>query len=596
MTTFHAMHRIAVYSRIFALLGVVTCTAGTAYAVEDSRNPEVTNSVVDFGRTSVHGKEFMVVSANPHASEAGARILREGGNALDAAFAAQMVLNVVEPQSSGIGGGAFLMYYDAAQEKLFVYDGRETAPAAATPELFLDENGQSLSFMEAVQGGKSVGIPGLLKLVELTHEKHGRAEWPALFADAIRLSRDGFAMSPRLKTLVETATHMHAFPDTLAPYVNKDGSIKAVGDVITNPPLANVFTTIANEGIGPFYTGNIAQDIVKAVQKSAIHPGLLSLKDMKSYEVVEREALCVAYRVYSVCSMPPPSSGGVTVMQTLGILERLPVDIRHFAPLSADAVHYIAEASKLAYADRNRYLADPAYADVPAKKLLDKEYLNRRASLVSSRNVRQTAEPGQPDADIAAYAVAATREHPSTTHISVVDKEGNAVSLTSSVEYMFGSGLSVHGFVLNNQLTDFNFEPYLEDGKIPHPNRVEAGKRPRSSMSPTIVFNQQHTPVLVVGSPGGSRIITYVLQTLIGVLDWEMDIQDAINMPHYLNMNGPTELESNRNQQPLKAALEARGHSVIFNDAPSGIHGISIDAGGLTGGADPRREGVAIGQ
>lgn len=580
------------------LATVITSAAFSASAVDDFRNPEVTSQTTQIAqREAVEGKRYMISAANPLATKAGADILASGGSAIDAAIATQMVLNVVEPQSSGIGGGGFLMYYDADQRKLHIYDGRETAPLASDETLFLDENGKPLPFAQAMRGGHSVGAPGLLKMLELAHRNHGHVEWVRLFRDAIQLSGKGFPMSPRLHDLLSTAAHIKAFPDSMRPFLNADGSLKAVGETVINKPLHDTFATLAIKGSQPFYSGDIARDIVAAVNSSAINPGELSLKDLSDYRVKTRDAVCAPYRSYKVCSMPPPSSGGVTILQALAILERVEgADIRDAAPISADAAHLFAEASKLAYADRNRYLADPDFADVPVDKLLAPDYLAERASLIAPDKATGNAEYGVFDAQEQKAAMLTTEEHPSTTHISVVDMNGNAVSMTTSIEQGFGSGLSANGFLLNNQLTDFSFSPTLPNSDIPHPNRVEPGKRPRSSMSPVMVFDENDDLIMVVGSPGGARIIQYVLQTLIGVLDWDMDIQQAINLPHYLNMNGPTELEAGSEAASLKEALEARGHRVIIHDVPSGLHGITLSNGTLTGGADTRREGVAIGQ
>lgn len=561
---------------------------------KDYIDPEATGAVAVLDKNeAVHSKRYMVSAAHPLAVEAGAAILAKGGNALDAAIATQLTLNVVEPQSSGIGGGGFLLYYEAATKKLHVLDGRETAPAKASEKLFLDENGKPLAFLDAVKGGRSVGVPGLLLMLETAHRTHGYLDWATLFEQPIQLAKHGFPMSPRLRDLLIASPYIREFPASLQPYANRDGTIKQVGETITNAPMGKTLSTLALKGAKPFYDGEIAAQIVDAVQDTSINPGSLELIDLKDYKVRIREAVCAPYRTYTVCSMPPPSSGGVTVLQALGVLEHLP--IVEAKPLSVDAVHYYSEASKLAYADRNRYLADPDFEDVPVEAMLSPYYLKERASLVSPDKSMGKAEAGV----FASHAPAnlpIVEEHPSTTHISIVDAQGNAVSMTTSIENGFGSGLSAGGFLLNNQLTDFSFNPMLDDGQTPHPNRVEPGKRPRSSMSPTMVFDKQGKLVLVVGSPGGSRIIDYVLQTLIAVLDWKLDIQQAINLPRYLNMNGPIELEAGTALEAIKPELEARGHEVRVTETGSGIHGIQKDEdGGWIGGADPRREGIALG-
>lgn len=580
------------------LLSALLLASAPAHAVDDFRDPEITsNATAIESREAVQGKRYMISAANPLAVQAGEKILAKGGSAIDAAIATQLALNVVEPQSSGIGGGGFLLYWDNAARKLHVYDGRETAPAEADERLFLDASGAPMPFMDAVQGGHSVGTPGLLRMLETAHKRHGHVEWNRLFADAISLARDGFPLSPRLHDLLSTTAHVKAFPTSMAPFVNEGGTLKAIGQPVVNPELADTFERLSREGSALFYTGDVAQRIVDAVRGSPIHPGHLSMADLKAYKVIEREPVCAPYRQYTVCSMPPPSSGGVTILQALGILEAMSaIDIRQAEPLSADAVHAFTEASRLAYADRNRYLADPAFEDVPVAEMLDKHYLQNRAALVQPEKVMESVTHGE-FGDLAKVAsILTTEEHPSTTHISVIDGNGNAVAMTTSIEQGFGSGVSAAGFLLNNQLTDFNFSPTLPDSAVPHPNRVEPGKRPRSSMSPTMVFDDKGELVMVTGSPGGARIIEYTLQSLVGVLDWGLDMQQAIELPHYLNMNGPTELEAGTAAVELQPALEARGHVVKINEAASGLHGVARKDGTLFGGADPRREGIAMGK
>lgn len=588
------------FHHLLTCAALIAIAAAPAYAVDDFRHPETGR--YDIARAAskeaVRGKRYMISAANPLAVEAGAQILEEGGSAIDAAIAAQLVLNVVEPQSSGIGGGGFLLYWNAGAKELHVYDGRETAPALAHEEMFLGRDGQPLPFGEAVKGGRSVGTPGLLKMLEHAHRRHGHVEWSRLFVDAMRLSRDGFPLSPRLHELLSTTAHIRNFPASMRPYLNSSGKLKNVGQLIVNKPLYNTFATLSLKGSEPFYNGKIAAAMVSAVQDSPVNPGLLSSHDLKNYAVKEREAVCAPYREYKVCSMPPPSSGGVALLQALALLEKLStaMDIRKFEPISLDAAHVFSEVSKLAYADRNYYLADPDFAEVPVNALLAPDYIARRAALVHSETVMAEATHGVFQPGESAVRLPAPEERPSTTHISVVDMNGNAVSMTTSIEYAFGSGLGVGGFLLNNQLTDFNFSPTLPDGKTPHPNRVEPGKRPRSSMTPVMVFDENGKLVMVIGSPGGARIIEYVLQTIIAVIDWNLDIQQAINLPHYLNMNGPTELEAGTTAAELKEGLEQRGHMVKVADTPSGLHGITRINGELAGGADPRREGTALGR
>lgn len=589
-------------ARLLAALSFSVSTllfTSASFAVTDHLQPEVASHTTITPRAVVQGSRFMISAANPLAVEAGAKILANGGNALDAAIATQMVLNVVEPQSSGIGGGGFLMYYDAKTGNLTMYDGRETAPALAHEKLFLDEKGNPLPILDAIAGGRSVGTPGMLKMLEDAHKEHGNIKWETLFYDAIRLSEGGFPMSPRLYESLKEFPNFKEFRSSFTVYLNDKGKWLKPGEKVVNKPLSRTLALIAKQGSAPFYKGEIARAIVRAVQKSPVEPGLLSLQDMEEYRSIKRIPVCAPYRKYMVCSAPPPSSGGVALLQALQIIEKnAAIDIRQVEPLSADAVHLFTEASRLAYADRNRYLADPAFADVPVKGLLDNDYLEKRAALIRADKVMKTAEAGQPphSAPLPKVAALTVEEAPSTTHVSIVDAEGNVVSMTTSIEHGFGSGLSVGGFMLNNQLTDFTFTPTFEDGKTPHPNRVEPKKRPRSSMSPTIIFDEKGNPFMVIGSPGGARIIEYVLQTIIGVIDWNMNIQQAIEMPRYLNMNGPTELESRTDAAKLKGELQSRGHKVNVVDIPSGLHGITRVDKTLNGGADPRREGVAIGQ
>lgn len=565
---------------------IYTCISiSPALAGNDSVNPEIATQAVHghSQRKATIAHKFMVSAANPLATQAGVKILKSGGNALDAAIAVQMALNVVEPQSSGIGGGAFLLYYSVKDNKLHVYDGRETAPAGVKENLFLDKEGKPLPFLEAEKGGRSVGTPGVLRMLDMAHRKYGKKNWSSLFEPAVKLAKEGFPFSPRLHGQLANTPHVYDFPKAMKPYVDAQGKLLPMNTQITNPELAKSLYAIGNQGIRVFYEGKIAQDMVKAVQQSPYSQGSLSLDDLKHYKAVEREPMCGDFRSYTVCSMPPPSSGGAIILMAMGILDALPVDIATLAPAGLEAAHYFTEASSLAYADRNRYLADPAFSKVPLDKLLDKGYLARRSAMIQPDKAMPKPKAG-------------LEEHPSTTHISIIDEEGNAVSMTSSIEYAFGSGVSVDGFFLNNQLTDFNFSPTLEDGKTLHPNRVQPNKRPRSSMSPTIVFNKDKQVVLVVGSPGGGRIIEYVLQTLIGLIAWNMDIQEAINLPHYLNMNTKVELEKGSTLESLKPAMEKMGHKVVIADTPSGLHGVQKRDGLLLGGADMRREGLAAGE
>jgi gamma-glutamyltranspeptidase/glutathione hydrolase len=557
--------------------------------------PESTTSGSAVADLAIAG-EYMVVAANPLAAEAGAQVLVEGGTAVDAMIASQLVLNLVEPQNSGIGGGAFLIHYDAKSRRISTFDGRETAPREATPGLFLDAEGKPLTFMDAVVGGRSVGTPGTLRLLELAHRLHGNLPWPRLFEPAIRLAEQGFTVSPRLAARVaEDAERLRRYPATRAYFFGPDHAPIQAGGTQRNTQLAATLRTIAEQGADAFYSGEIARDIVDTVRHAEGNPGTLSLEDLADYRVVLRDPVCAPYRGYDVCGMGPPSSGALAIGQILGILEHF--DVRSLAPGSVEAVHLFAEASKLAYADRALYMADADFVRVPARGLLDSAYLTARAQLVNRERAGPKAAAGNPPwRDATLYAPDESLEIPSTSHLSIVDRDGNVVALTTTIEAGFGSRLMVRGFLLNNELTDFSFAPADERGR-PVANRVEPGKRPRSSMAPTIVLDKGGgDPILVIGSPGGSRIIPYVAKTIVGVLDWDLDPQQAIALPHFANLNGPTELEAGTPMANLKPALEALGHEVRVTEMNSGLHGIAIKQGRLVGGVDPRREGRALGQ
>lgn len=534
----------------------------------------------------------MIAAANPLAAQAGLEILRAGGSAIDAAIAAQMVLNLVEPQSSGIGGGGFLMHFSAKTGEIAAYDGRETAPAGATPEMFLDANGQPRKFYDAVVGGLSVGVPGLLRMLETTHKEHGRLPWARLFEPAIKLAENGFGVSERLHTLIAGDKYLKTFADTAAYFHDDAGNALPVGHRLVNKPLAETFREIAANGADAFYVGPIARDIAATVRGATRNPAHMDAADLAGYRAVKRKPVCLFYRQWLVCGMPPPSSGGITTLQILGLLQGF--DLAAMKPLSAESVHVIAEASRLAFADRNTYIADPDFIPVPTDGMLDPGYLELRAGAISTDHSIGPAFPGMPGlAGSERRAPDTATGGVSTTHLSVIDDDGNTVSLTSSIEGVFGSRLMTHGFLLNNQLTDFSFLP-VKDG-APVANAVKAGKRPRSSMAPTLVVDPQGRVVLAVGSPGGSRIIGYVAETLIAALDWKMDIQAAIDLPHFINRNGRTDLEKGTRAEALAPALVVLGHDVNVRELTSGLHGIAAGGDGLTGGADPRREGVALG-
>lgn len=539
----------------------------------------------------VNAKTWMVAAANPLAVEAGAKILAAGGTAADAMVAVQVVLGLVEPQSSGLGGGAFLVWYDAASGRLTTLDGRETAPREASPTLFQDENGEPLKFFDAVVGGLSVGTPGTPALLEEAHRRWGRSPWPGLFEDGIRLADEGFVVSPRLAGLIQAdAERLARFPET-ANYFLPDGEPLAQGQRLTNPDYAETLRVLASEGAAGFYGGEIAADIVRTVRNAPGNPGGLSGVDLALYQVIEREPICAAYRSYEVCGMGPPSSGALTVGQILGMLDSY--DLAAMGPESAEAWRLIGDASRLAFADRGRYMADSDFIPMPTRGLIDPAYLAERAELLNDTGALTEVAPGNPEFDHALnWADDASIELPSTSHISIVDAYGNVLSMTTTIENGFGSRLMTNGFLLNNELTDFSFRTH-RDG-VPIANRIEPGKRPRSSMSPTIVM-QDGSPVLAIGSPGGSRIIGYVAKSIIAWADWGMDVQQAVALPHLVNRFGTYDVEVGTSAEGFADMLGELGFEVNARDLTSGLHAIEI-RDGLHGGADPRREGIALGE
>lgn len=536
--------------------------------------------------------KHMIAAANPLAAEAGREMLRAGGAAIDAAIAAQMVLTLVEPQSSGIGGGAFLMHYDAGTGAIDSYDGRETAPKSASPDMFLKADGTPKKFYEAVVGGSSVGVPGLLRMLEMVHKEHGKLPWADLLQPAIKLSETGFVISPRLAGLLTKEKFIKGIPVSRAYFHDSTGAPKAEGMLLRNPELAATLKAVAAGGADAFYTGTVAENIVGTVLTAEHNPSGMTMADLAAYQAKKRPPVCIPYRVWLICGMGPPSSGGLTTLQILGILQNF--DIAAEAPFGAKAVHLIAEASRLAFADRNTYIADPDFVPVPSGGLLDPAYLQLRASEIDPARAGGKRFPGMPgpSAELK-FAPDAEEKGLSTTHLSVIDGDGNGVSMTSSIENAFGSRLMSGGFLLNNQLTDFSFRP--EVNGAPVANRAEAGKRPRSSMAPTLVFDGSGRLVMAVGSPGGSRIIGYVAKTLIAALDWNLSMDEAIDAPNFVNRNGATDLEAGTGLEALKPALEAMGHEVRLMSRASGLHGIRVTDRGLDGGADRRREGVALG-
>jgi gamma-glutamyltranspeptidase/glutathione hydrolase len=545
-------------------------------------------------KQAASARHQMVATANPLATDAGDGILRRGGTAIDAAIAVQMVLNLVEPQSSGIGGGAFMLVHDARRKALVVYDGRETAPAAARPDRFLDSTGRPLRFFAAVVGGRSVGVPGTLRMLELAHRRHGRLPWASLFEPAIRLAEHGFVVSPRLSAAIRAQRYLRQ-DRARAYFHNADGSPLAAGQRLTNPAFASTLKRIAAGGANAFYTGDIARDVVHTADSYAANPGDLTVADLAAYRAQVRQPVCGQYRRYRVCGVPPPSSGGIAVLQILGMLERF--DMGSIGSSDLISAHLFSEAGRLAYADRDMYVADPDFVAVPAG-LTDRGYLRERSRLIRLDSSLGYAVPGEPPpvaaADNARFGRGQALELPSTSHISIVDRYGNAVAMTTTIEDAFGSKLlTAGGFLLNNELTDFSFTP-VESGR-PVANRVEGGKRPRSAMAPTIVYDAQGRVVVVAGSPGGPAIINYVAKTLIGILDRGLDPQTAVDLPNIGSRNGPTELERGTKAEALASKLEALGEATEIVDQNSGLQVIVRSAGRWLGGADSRREGTVSG-
>lgn len=572
-----------------AFCGLTSVAA--AQQAADAVAPEAASARAKAEARPVLAQDWMVVAAHPLASRAGADVLAAGGTAADAMVAVQAVLGLVEPQSSGLGGGAFLLWHDGETGAITTLDGRETAPLAATPRLFQDAAGAPLAFFEAVVGGRSVGTPGTPALMAEAHRRWGRSDWAALLDPAIRLAEAGFAVSPRLATLVAgDAERLALHPDTAA-YFLPAGKPLAAGDTLHNPAYAATLRVLATQGADGFYTGSVADSIVTAVQGAADNPGVLDKVDLAIYRVKEREAVCAPYRVWQVCGMGPPSSGALAVGQILGLLRGH--DLTALGPDNPESWRLIGDASRLAFADRGRYVADTDFVPVPVQGMLDPSYLQGRAALLLGDDALPEVSPGTPAFDhTLLWADGPTLEQPATTHISIVDSYGNVLSMTSTIENAFGSRVMAGGFLLNNELTDFSFRSH--DGGVPIANRVEPGKRPRSSMAPTIVY-RDGAPVLAIGSPGGSSIIGYVTQALIAHLDWGLDVQQAVGMGHALNRFGVYDLEEGTSAEALAAPLQAMGYEVKIGPQTSGLHAIAIGADGLQGGADPRREGLALG-
>jgi gamma-glutamyltranspeptidase/glutathione hydrolase len=564
--------------------------AGVATAQRQQSAPEAATGTQT--QTLVTARRFMVSAANPHASEAGREILRAGGSAADAAIAVQLVLGLVEPQSSGLGGGAFALHFDKSNGRLTTYDGRETAPAAARPDRFLIDGRAPMPFDTAVTSGLSVGTPGTVRLLDRLHRQHGKLPWADLFKPAIKLARDGFVVSPRLALLLAYEGAARFSPAARAYFFNDAGVPWPSGHVLKNPTYADTLEAVAAGGADAFYTGPIADAVVAAV-RGAASPGDLVTADLALYRVFERPALCVTYRLHNVCGMGPPSSGGLAVAQTLKLVEAF--DLGQFGR-APQALHVIAEAQKLAFADRDAYVADPDFVPLPAG-LLDEVYLGERRRLISHATAMARPAPGRPGIqNRTQYGRDATIENVGTSHISIIDAAGNALSMTTTIEAAFGSRLMAAGFLLNNEMTDFSFRPVDGEGR-PIANAIQPGKRPRSSMAPTIVLSPAGDVEAVLGSPGGSRIILYVTKALVALIDWRFDAQAATASPNFGSRGGPFEVEYDR-YDSIWTALRMKpfGHRIGADLLTSGTHiVVRRPDGTLEGGADPRREGVARG-
>lgn len=590
----------------FALFAILIQNSTVAAQVSRAA-PEAASRLSKQGVT--RSKRFMVAAANPLAVRAGYDILAAGGSAVDAAIAVQLVLNLVEPQSSGIGGGAFLLHWDQARSSLTTYDGRETAPATAQPDRFM-RNGRRMPFGRAVHSGLSIGTPGLVALLARAHRKHGRLPWAQLFAPAIKLSREGFMISPRLAFLVSWMGYKNFGPHARQYFFDDTGAPKPAGARLVNLEFAATLRAIANRGPEAFYSGAIAQAMVDAARNAPNAAGDLSLDDLAAYRVAERPPVCQRYRSFNICGMGPPSSGALTVAQSLSLIERYNIGTQPPHAMNVKALHVIAEAQKLAYADRNRYIADPDVVAVPSG-MLDAGYLSERGKLLNRRRAAPRQKPGlPPGAARQAFGRDETIEASGTSHISVVDANGNAVSMTTTIESAFGSRVMAAGFLLNNELTDFSFRPVDADGRS-IANAVGPNKRPRSSMAPTIIFRPDGSFHAALGSPGGSRIILYVTKAIVGLIDWKLDAQAAVNLPNFGSRGRGFELEiqpaitigdwtrylsfAARPSVWHAIKLKPFGHEVRPNLMTSGLHVIVKRDDGYEGAADPRREGMVLG-
>jgi len=608
MRTARPLHTLTMAWGCLWLVGCATSPTTLQYT--PLLQPEGASAIT--GKSGWATRTYAVAAANPLATDAGRQVLQSGGSAVDAAIAVQMVLTLVEPQSSGIGGGAFLLHFDGKSTQAF--DGRETAPAGATPSLFLNGDGKPMPFIDAVVGGRAVGVPGTVRMLALAHQQHGRLPWAELFKPAIALATQGFRVSPRMATLLASEQHLFKDPVAAVYFLDAQGQPWKAGHLLRNPELAAVLQRIADTGPDALMTGDVAQAMVDEVRKHPGNPGTLSLDDLRAYQPVVRAPLCFDYTVaprnYRICGMPPPSSGAVAIGQILGMLQQ--TGAQHL-PLvqglpTADWLHLYTEAARLAFADRAQYLADPAFVQPPAgswNSLLAPAYLASRARHIDTSpdgKRMQSVLPGNPGATPLAYATMTDQPEYGTSHISIVDAYGNALAMTTTIEDGWGARLMVNrgtglsgGFLLNNELTDFSFAPSDASGK-PVANRVEPGKRPRSSMAPTLVFDKTTGQlVMSAGSPGGAFIIHFTAKTLYGALNWGLNAQQAINLPNFGALGGPTLLEDKRFSPETIQALKARDHTVVEMPMPSGLQAIERTSTGYFGGADPRREGIVSG-
>ncbi len=582
------------YLLVIAALAMAACGRETANPAEDGA------AVVE---TAAEEKQWFIAAANPYAAKAGAAILKRGGSAVDAAVATQAVLGLVEPQSSGLGGGGFLIHYDPATQSLVTYNGREKAPASATPTRFLTEAGEPMNYYDAIASGLSVGVPGAVRMLDLAHREHGELPWNELFTDAIDLSEAGFEVSPRLNGLLERFPRVKTMPAAAQYFYNTNGAPWPVGHVLKNPAYAATLASVANDGADAFYSGEIAEAIVEAVN-SAPKPGGMTLTDIADFTAEKVDPVCSGYRSYQICSMAPPCSGGVTTLQILSMLE--PFDLAGAGAYSIEALHLLFEASRLAYADRNEYLADNKQLaeegglapDAIIAGLLSPDYLTMRSASIDPMRAAEAVEAGDPSPYVGdgsgkwrPMGEDASPEPPSTSHFVIVDGEGRVVSMTTTVEFAFGSHLMAGGMILNNQLTDFSFAP-VRNGE-PVANAVGPGKRPRSSMSPVIVFDEKGELFAALGSPGGPAIIGFVVKTLIALIDWDFALQDAVDAPNVVYPRDQAVVEDETLDSQIIAGLEAKGHAIMQRDLTSGVHAVRVRAdGSYEGAADPRREGV----